>query len=275
MARPTAWICEACGTQFAASARPPGACPICEDERQFVPPGGQRWTDLAALRREHRNTVERVEERLLRIGTEPDFAIGQVAHLVGTPEGAFLWDLVALLDESIVQLVRDLGGLAGIAISHPHYYTTLCEWSATFGNVPVYLHAADREWLQRPCEAVELWEGDTFAPVDGLTLLRCGGHFPGATVLHWRDGADGAGALLSGDVIQVVQDRRRVSFMYSYPNLIPLGRPAVERIVAAVQPYEFDRIYGAFGRDVTSDAKAVVERSAARYLAAIESNQRS
>ena len=42
-------------------------------------------------------------------------------------------------------------------------------------------------------------------------------------MLHWPAGANGKGALLTGDIIQVVQDRRYVSFMRSYPNLIPLG----------------------------------------------------
>ena len=47
-------------------------------------------------------------------------------------------------------------------------------------------------------------------------------------MLHWAGGADGRGALLSGDIVQVVPDRRYVSFMYSYPNLIPLPAAAVE-----------------------------------------------
>jgi hypothetical protein len=42
-------------------------------------------------------------------------------------------------------------------------------------------------------------------------------------MLHVPQVADGAGALFSGDIIQVVPDRRWVSFMYSYPNLIPLS----------------------------------------------------
>ena len=80
----------------------------------------------------------------------------------------------------------------------------------------------------------------------GLTLIRCGGHFAGAQVLHWAGGADGRGALLAGDILQVVQDRRYVSFMYSYPNFIPLPAATVRRIVALLEPYAFERIYGAW-----------------------------
>jgi hypothetical protein len=70
----------------------------------------------------------------------------------------------------------------------------------------------------------------------------------------------------------VVSDRRWVSFMESYPNLIPLGADAIRRIVAAVEPYAFDRLYGGWsGSIVASDAKEAVRRSAARYLDRIQS----
>jgi hypothetical protein len=85
-------------------------------------------------------------------------------------------------------------------------------------------------------------------------------------VLHWAE----RGILLTGDTIQVIPDREWVSFMYSYPNLIPLDASAIRRIVAAVEPFEFDRIYGAWwGRVVPAGAKDAVRRSADRYLRAI------
>lgn len=268
--RPLAWICTTCGTQYPETKEHPDSCPVCEDARQWVPPDGLEWTHFDELCRGHDNTVERVEERLLRIGTDPGFAIGQSAFLLGTDDGNYLWDLVPVLDDSVRQLVQGMGGLEAIAISHPHYQSTLVEWSSTFGDVPVYVHADDRRWIQRPWEHVVFWEGETLELSEGLTLIRCGGHFPGASVLHWTEGADGTGALLSGDTIQVVMDREWVSFMYSYPNLIPLSGAAVRRIVKAVEPYEFERIYGAFERTVMREGNAVVHRSAQRYLAALE-----
>ena len=105
---------------------------------------------------------------------------------------------------------------------------------------------------------------------DDLTLINCGGHFEGGTVLHWPAGATGKGALLTGDIIQVVQDRSYVSFMRSYPNLIPLGATAIHRILDAIEPFSFDQIYGGWWKaNVLSDAKAAVTRSAERYLRAI------
>jgi hypothetical protein len=58
--------------------------------------------------------------------------------------------------------------------------------------------------------------------------------------------------------------------MYSYPNLIPLPAETIRTIVAALEPYEFDRVYGAWWDAVVrSDGKAAVRRSADRYLRAL------
>jgi hypothetical protein len=152
-----------------------------------------------------------------------------------------------------------------------YIYSSMVEWSRAF-DAPVYLHADDEQWVMRPDPAIEFWSGETKALGEGLTLVHCGGHFAGGTVLHWAAGAEGKGALLSGDILQVVSDRRYVSFMYSYPNLIPLPARTVRRIVAAVEPYPFDRIYGAWwDRVVRDDAQAAVVRSAERYINALES----
>jgi glyoxylase-like metal-dependent hydrolase (beta-lactamase superfamily II) len=265
------FICATCGSQFAETPQPPPECPVCEDERQYLPPEGQRWTTLDELRAAHRGEVRELEPGLTGIGTEPSFAIGQRALLVQTGEGNMLWDCVSLIDDELVRAVEERGGIAAIAISHPHYYSSMVEWSRAFADAPIHLHAADRRWVTRPDERIVFWEGETRALPGGCTLIRCGGHFDGATVLHWPQGAEGRGALLSGDVIQVVPDRGWVSFMYSYPNLVPLPAREVERVTTAVEPYAFDRIYGAWwDRVVPEDAKAAVARSAERYVRAVE-----
>src|SRR5438067_1302812 len=136
-------------------------------------------------------------------------------------------------------------GLAG-AVSHPHYYTTMVEWSHAFGRVPVYIHALDARWVMRPDDVIQPWDGPSKPLFGRLTLVNTGGHFDGFQVLHWPAGAGGRGVLLSGDQPQVCQDRRWVSFMYSYPNMVPLPAAAIRRIVAALRPFAFDRIHGAF-----------------------------
>jgi glyoxylase-like metal-dependent hydrolase (beta-lactamase superfamily II) len=264
------YICRTCGVQFTASNQPPERCPICEDERQYVGWKGQQWTTLPDLRSEYHNVIKTEEPNLTGIGTSPTFSIGQRALLVQTPAGNVLWDCITLLDEPTIAVVKALGGIAAIAISHPHYYSAMVEWGHAF-DAPVYLHAADRQWVMRPDPAIKFWEGETMSLPGDLTLIRCGGHFPGGTVLHWPAGAEGRGVLLTGDIINVVQDRRYVSFMYSFPNLIPLPASAVRHILNAVEPYPFDRIYSAWWNKVTNhDAKNAVRRSAVRYIAAIE-----
>jgi len=266
----TNYICITCGTQFAASAESPAHCPICEDERQYIGWNGQQWTTLEALQHDHRNVVEALEPGLTAIFSEPSFAIGQRGLLVQSPGGNVLWDCISLIDDATIQAVQALGGIDAIAISHPHFYSAMVEWSHAFGGAPIYLHAGDRMHVMRPDPAIVFWEGATHALGAGVTLVHCGGHFEGAAVLHWAAGAQGRGALLTGDVINVVSDRRRVSFMRSYPNLIPLPARSVLRVAAAVEPFAYDRIYGGWsGRVVAADARAVVAQSAERYIQAI------
>ena len=228
-----AYICVTCGTQFPPSATPPAACPVCDDERQYVGPAGQSWTTLDKLQCGHRNMFQRLEPNLYGIGSAPQIGIGQRALLIRTPAGNVLWDCVSLLDDATVDIITALGGLQAIAISHPHFYTTMVEWARVF-NVPVHLHAANREWVMRPDPAIQFWEGETKNLLPGIRLTRVGGHFAGSTVLTWDAGADGRGALLSGDMPQVVSDRRYVSFMRSYPNLIPLPAAEVARIAGVL-----------------------------------------
>jgi hypothetical protein len=264
------YLCVTCGTQFCETAGPPERCPVCEDERQYVGWDGQRWTTLEEMQGKFRNAIQEEEAGLCSVHTQPKIGIGQRAFLVRTPQGNLLFDCVPLLDGATVAAVGALGGVAAVAVSHPHYYTAMVEWSHAFGHAPIHLHRADERWVMRPDPAVRFWEGGTKALFGGLTLVNTGGHFEGFQVLHWPGGADGKGVLLSGDQPQVCQDRRWVSFMYSYPNLIPLPAPAIRRIAAALRPLAFDRLYGAFpGLTVPAGAKAAVERSADRYLRAI------
>jgi hypothetical protein len=265
------FICTTCGTQYAESDQPPDACAICEDDRQYVKATGQQWTTLDRLRLTNRNSIKFKEPGLIGVGIEPHFAIGQRALFLRTPTANVLWDCLPLLDEVVVEALQALGGISAIAISHPHYYSSMVEWSRAFGGVPIYLHDADRQWVMRHDKAIVFWEGETRTLAEGVTLVRCGGHFDGGAVLHWAGGAGGRGALLTGDIIQVVPDRKHVSFMYSYPNYIPLPASAIERIVKAVDPFEYDRVYGAFwDMGIERDGKALVKRSAERYLRAIE-----
>jgi len=271
-----AYICTACGTQYEPTASPPLQCVICQDERQYVPPKGQSWTTLDALAAGYFNSFRQHEPSVIGIGTQPQFAIGQRALLVRTPRGNVLWDCISLLDAATVTLINGLGGLSAIAISHPHFYTTMVEWSRAFGGAPIHLHKADKDWIMRHDAAVRLWDGDTLELMPGVKLIRCGGHFPGGTVLHWAEGAEGKGVLCSGDIATVTTDRKFLTFMRSYPNFIPLSASEVEGIGSALEPFDFDTIYGHyFDRVIATGAKQTLNVSIKRYLEAIAGTRSS
>ena len=261
-----AWICTTCAVQQADSDVPPAHCPICEDERQYVGWQGQRWTTAAELATDHRTDLREEEPDLFGIGMSPSFGIGQRALLVRTEHGNVLWDCTAMIDDSAKQLIADYGGLDAIAMSHPHFYGAHVD-IADYFDARVLIPRADEQWVQRPSSRISFFD-EHVEPVPGLTVARIGGHFDGAAVLHWPAGSDGRGALLTGDTITVVQDRSWVSFMWSYPNLIPLDESTVLDIAARVERFRFDRVYGGWwGRVVVEDGPAAIRRSADRYVA--------
>ena len=264
-----AFICTTCGQQQPPADEPPAGCPICLDRRQYVLPAGQNWITPDALARRHFSAWRMQEPGLIGLGIQPQFAIGQRALLIDTGEGWVMWDCVPLLDAAVVRLIEGLGGLRAIAISHPHYYANCVDWSRALGGVPVHAHADDAAWIQRPDPCMQGWTGDTATIAPGITLVRTGGHFAGSSVLHWAGGAEGRGVLLTGDTVQVAPDRN-VSFLRSYPNMVPLAAADVQRIAECLQPYAYERLYGAFfDRVVPAAAKDVVAFSVARYLAAL------
>jgi len=263
----TVWLCATCGLEYPDTPQPPaGDCAICADERQYLPPGGQAWTTLADLQETCRATVTEIEPDLFGIIVTPPVGIGHRPLIVRTPHGNVLWDAPGYLDDQLVADVRALGDLVAITSSHPHLTGLSVQWSAAFGDIPIWYCQADHQWIRRPSDAIRLWR-DTQEVAPGLTLIQCGGHFAGSAVLHWAAGADGRGGILTGDTIMVNPDPATVSFMRSYPNRLPLGERAVRTIVNRVAPYPWDRLYSGFDPGVmATGAKELVTRSAERHI---------
>jgi hypothetical protein len=69
-----------------------------------------------------------------------------------------LWDCVTLFDDTTAMLIQALGGIRAMAVSHPHFYSSMVEWARAF-DAPVHLHAADRRWAEA-------------APVGGIGARR-------------------------------------------------------------------------------------------------------
>lgn len=265
------YICVACGVQYDDSTFEPDQCKICTDERQYINPNGQTWTTMDKLvrSRKYKNTITLCEKGLYSIKTAPHFGIGQTAYLIQDKDFNLLWDCVTYIDQSTINEIKNLGGIDAIALSHPHYYSSQIEWAKEF-DTTIYIHKYDREWVMRPSDQIIFWSGESLSLQDGLVLHRLGGHFKGGAVVQWKNGYNQKGILLSGDIIQVVADNQWVSFMYSYPNLIPLPAKKVQNIAKKVNQLKFKRLYNAFGRIVKDNANERVQKSAIRYIAALQ-----
>ena len=259
------FICTACGMQYRATAQamPPAQCAICEEERQYVPPRGQSLDHARRARAKPHEQLPRIRGRRHR--HRRGFAIGQRALLVRTDGRQHAVGLRRHARRRDRDHDQGLGGIKAIAISHPHFYTTMVEWARAFG-ARIHLHAADTAWIMRPDPAIELWDGETNKLWDGVTLVRCGGHFEGGTVLHWA--AARAGAASSAPA----------TFSPSPPTASGSPSCAAIRIsfrcrrarssisARRMAPFAFDTLYGHyFDRVIAKDAKPVLEKSVARY----------
>lgn len=231
-----------------------------------MPPAGQRWATPAQLATAgHRSEIRELEPGALGIGVQPALGVGQRGVLVRGTAGNLLWDPPPFVDEAAMAAIAAAGGVRWLSASHPHMYGALAQLSERFG-APALLPAADASWLTRPEVAVERWSEVCELP-GGLTLVQCGGHFPGSSVLHWSGGAQGRGALFTGDTMLVTPGGDRVTFVWSAPNRLPLPEAGVRGIVAALAPYRFERIYHGWWEPVVgTGAHTVLERSAARYI---------
>ena len=245
------WLCANCGVENSGA---PELCAMCADERQWVPQSGQRWVTLEELSADGMRVESGVvEDGLVELHTTQKVGIGQYAKLVCTAHGNLLWDPVCYVDADAASAVASYGEVVAIVASHPHMFGAQVEWSHLLGDVPVYVNAADAEWVMRPDPVIQFWS-DTLEVVPSVEIVQVGGHFPGSAVACWRDGAEGRGVLLAGDTIFPNNDGATVGFMRSYPN----------RTIDALQ---FDRIYGLLQNVIDSDGKESVRRSARRHAA--------
>lgn len=253
--------CRTCGVEYDAGHLPE-VCPICADERQYLPSDGrQHWTDPARSRA--RAQLVELEEGLYGIDVDGEVGIGQQAKVLVAQTGTVMVDVPAVITPEIVDEVRELGPMRAIIPSHPHMYGLLSAWSAALGDSPVLVSAKDAHWLGRSPGTVRRWDG-IIEVVPGVTAAVLGGHFPGAAVVHMA-GPDGGGVLLSGDTIAACPDGHSVTFMRFYPNKIPLSPAVVERIARDVRRFRFDRLYDNFTGRISRHADAAVQRSAVRY----------
>ncbi len=264
--RPIAFVCVTCGTQHAPTAHPPPVCRICTDDRQHVGWLGQEWTTHDRLAASLHNRIE-MDGDLLGVGIVERFAIPQRGLLAPTDAGNVLWDCISVVTDHAVRQLNAAGGVDAIAISHPHFYSAMVEWSNAFGGVPIHLHHADRNWIAYPAPQVRWWTGDELRLSTTVRLIHLPGHFPGSAALHWTDAPGGRSVLLAGDSIHVAGDRRHISVMHSVPNFLPVGPSTIHDLRRRLHGLEIDDVYGfTWGLNIIGNARAAVDESFERYL---------
>lgn len=257
-------LCATCGVEHAHPL--PDVCAICADDRQYLPEDGvQRWTSLTELQPTRAMTAKETEPGLIGLITSPPVGIGHRPFLVQTDAGNLLWDPPAYIDDAAIELVKSLGGVRWIVASHPHMYGVQLEWSAAFDNAPVYVNSRDQDWVSRPGDNIQLWDG-TLELTDDLKIIRVGGHFAGSSIAIWT-GRDGKGVLLGSDTILPVAAKYRVTFLRSYPNRLPLSGKTIRRIADQMATLSFDRIYGNFeGPAFLENGQKALQDSADLYI---------
>lgn len=208
-------------------------CTICADPRQYIGYQGQRWTTLKDLHSRgtyHNQFEELIPGSVWTMRCEPAFGIGQRTFFIKDKlhKGLIMWDCSAYVDDATLAYIDEISdghGITHAAISHPHYYSTSMLWVALFPQMKMWLPTNDfKDWHPRfdvvnaigMAEEVQTSDAQKIArqinfvtqertPLEHgspFTILRLGGHFREAIVLHWRD------VLFIADIIQVVPSGR-------------------------------------------------------------------
>ncbi len=257
-------ICTACGTQYLQESSMLKFCPICSDDRQYIPEQGQTWTNLDNLSNKFSVITNKLSDNLYELKMVPSFAIGQRAIFVIAPGGNILWDCISLLNEPTIEFIKSKGSLKTIAFSHPHYYSTMNEWAETF-NCPIYIHQNDEQWIFNKGRQVSLWNSTEKELWDGIRIINVGGHFPGSSILHIPFLSQG-GTVLCGDTFYISPSKKHMAIMYSYPNRIPLPLQEIQRIKKQMLSIQFDTMHGFYDyQNIYSNAKLILENSLSKY----------
>jgi hypothetical protein len=255
-------ICMTCGTEFPSKDQ--DVCPVCNDDRQYVPETGQAWTTREQLSGNYAVLIRQPGQRLYELKVSPSFAIGQRAFLILSPAGNLLWDCIPLLNDATIDFIKARGGLKAIAFSHPHYYSTMNHWAEVF-NCPIYIHKNDAPWIMYAGSHISLWEGTEKPLWDNIRIINIGGHFPGSSILH-VPAFSPQGTIFCGDTLYISRSKKHIAVMHSYPNQIPLPLSEMTRIKNQVQSIGFDAMHGAFDfQDLPANAKEIFTNSMKRY----------
>jgi len=184
-----------------------------------------------------------------------------------------MWDCIAVINDQAVEDLKAIEAktgkkLQGIVISHPHFYTTSLSWAQALDTY-VYISHQDLQWYQRRESSIASTRLRPIAQKNlkhstDIESVCVGGHFEGSRVfLHKPSRTLGV-----ADSIYVTP-RRTASFMWSYPNMIPLPPTAIHGIWDSVKGLPFDRVLGCFeGQEIRANGRKIIQDSAQLWLRA-------
>ncbi|MBY0480357.1 MAG: MBL fold metallo-hydrolase [Chitinophagaceae bacterium] len=257
-------ICGTCGTHYLPHASS-DVCEICNDDRQYIPDGGQIWITPDQLQRNNSVRLHKLHERVYELQIKPTFAIGQRALLILSDQGNILWDCIPLLNEPTISFIKTHGGLKAIAFSHPHYYSNMNDWAEVF-DCKIYIHQNDEQWIFNMNNHINLWTGQEKKLWDGIRLINIGGHFPGSSILHVPF-LSKEGTVFCGDTLAIAPNKKHIAVMYSYPNRIPLSLQEMNRIKNRLDKIPFDSLYGFYSdQNLSEDVKKILAASLHQYI---------
>jgi glyoxylase-like metal-dependent hydrolase (beta-lactamase superfamily II) len=256
-------VCGTCGTHYPSPSHE--ICEICNDDRQYIPEGGQVWTTHDQLLKNNSVRILKLHEKVYELQIKPTFGIGQRTLLILSEQGNILWDCIPLLNEPTIDFINSKGGLKAIAFSHPHYYSNMNDWAEAF-NCPIYIHHTDEQWIINKGKHITLWNGAEKTLWHGMKIMNIGGHFPGSSILHVPFLSED-GAIFCGDTLTIAPSKKHIAVMYSYPNRIPLPLKEMERIKKRLETIPFDKMYGFYSdQNLLGNVKEVIKKSFARYV---------
>lgn len=257
-------VCFTCGTKYPKDYKG-DTCFICQDDRQYVPLEGQKWTSTRQLKGKYSIKITQLKPKLFEFIVEPSFAIGQRALFVISESGNFMWDCIPLIDDQLIQFIKEKGGIRAIGISHPHYYSNMAEWCKTF-RCRVYLSKVDKKYVVNPFSKIIYWDNDEIKLWDDIKIIKISGHFPGSSILFVPFLSD-KGTVFCSDTFYLSPNLKHFSIMYSYPNRIPLPIKEVQNIQKLIEELDFDEVYGFWShQNLTQKPKESLLKSLSNYV---------
>ena len=222
----------------------PPDCPVCTDVRNDLPEDGWNFLPEARVADTHSGTWRQVADDLWAFTTTPALGLGGTGWLIVRPQGNVAFEAAPYYSPDMLAKIRELGGIARLAASHPHGYGALFQLQRAFDPPVVAIHKDDLAYTK--ALRVTAPYDDRMELLPGMTLHRVGGHYAGQAALHDAPG----GRLFCGDMFKIDQDAdgrsTHVSSHKAFHKDIPLTHGELQNYRDVIAPLAFDAVLTPF-----------------------------